>query len=192
MMFFDYVYDKVLNCLVNIKDNDVYAISFSVNSNECNEYKGITNLPSFSVQYNTEAGCNHAGKLSEERWNTAFWDYDEVFIVDVYNDRESAEKLIEWYNSIGVSDIGAENPDLDYDEDCNYIGKGPNGYYELLELVSDVALKLQTDGTVKTRFGIIPIIVHDLEYSWYIRKVTENANPNGEASDFLKSLDNWF
>lgn len=74
----------------------------------------------------------------------------------------------------------------------NNIGKGPVGYYELLCAVSNVAKKLQTDGSIATQFGNIPVIVHDLEYPWYIAEATKNANPNGEADVFLKALKEEF
>ena len=82
--------------------------------------------------------------------------------------------------------------DDEYDEDFNYIGKGPGGYYELLMQISQVAKTLQTDGTIRSKFGEIPIIVHDLEYSWFSKTATIEANPNGEAVDFIKTYDELF
>ena len=70
-----------------------------------------------------------------------------------------------------------------------YIGKGPVGYYELLLEITSVANKLQTNGFIKNKFGrAIPIIIHDLEYSWYVIEATKTANPNGEADTFLTAM----
>lgn len=70
----------------------------------------------------------------------------------------------------------------------NDIEKCPAGYSALLNAVSNVARRLQTEGTVLKRFGRIPILVHDLEYCQYIEEATRNANPGGEADDFLRYL----
>ena len=70
-----------------------------------------------------------------------------------------------------------------------YIGKGPVGYYELLSEITAVANKLQTSGFVKNKFGRpIPIIIHDLEYSWYSIEATLKANSNGEANTFFAAM----
>ena len=71
----------------------------------------------------------------------------------------------------------------------NYIGKGPVGYYELLSEVSALAGRLQKSGFIKEKFGrAISIIVHDLEYPWYVMEATATANPNGEADSFLAAM----
>ena len=70
-----------------------------------------------------------------------------------------------------------------------YIGKGPTGYYELLSEITEVARKLQENGFIKNKFGrSIPIIIHDLEYPWYIIEANKKANPNGEADVFLAAM----
>lgn len=72
-----------------------------------------------------------------------------------------------------------------------YIGKGPVGYYELLSVVITVARKLQTSGFIKEKFGApVPIIIHDMEYPWYIIEANKEANPNGEAESFLLAMKN--
>lgn len=188
-------FEKVLldNCreIINSwKETDIYAISFLVYSNECNKFGNFENFPEFSVGYNTESFCENAPRFSEERWNYAFWLQNNVPIISAQNEK-SAQQLIEWYRENGVENLGIISED-EYDEDCNYIGKGPGGYYELLMLASQTARTLQLDGTIKSKFGSIPIIVHDLDYAWYCKDATSNANPHGEADDFIAAYDQDF
>mgnify|MGYP000006485772 CR=1 FL=1 len=179
--------DKCKSVIDSWRENDIYAISFLIYSNMGETFENVENFPEFSIGYNTERFCGKAPKISEERWNYAFWSQNNQVIISADNN-EMSRHLIDWYQEIGI-----ENPGLtlenEYDEDFNYVGKGPGGYYELLMLVSRVARKLQEDGTIKSRFGEIPIIVHDLEYSWYCKNATVEANPNGQASDFITALD---
>ena len=89
-----------------------------------------------------------------------------------------SEMLFDWYEENGITNIGEEDSDEDYDEDGRYIGKGPVGHYELLEIASNVGRKLQEEGVIEDHFGKpLPIIVHGLEYAWYDVEATENANP---------------
>ena len=192
----NYLYKKVLPIIQSWDDENIYAISFFVYSNEANEYKGVRNISEFSIGYSTEEGCNCAPILSEERWSLLWHRHGEVAIIEPENSgnsaNEGAKVLFEWYKEKGIENIGYENCDNDYDEHMQYIGKGPVGYYELLQAVSNVARRLQTEGTIAAQFGNIPIIVHDMEYPWYIEEATENANPNGEADVFLKALREGF
>ena len=97
--------------------------------------------------------------------------------------------LFEWYEKKGIDNIGDENGDDYYDNEMRYIGKGPVGYYELLSEITAVAKKLQDSGFIKNKFGRpIPIIIHDLEYPWYIIEATKKANSNGEANMFLAAM----
>ena len=183
------LYDKVKAELLKWDEDGIYAISFFVYSNESYEYKGYTNVSTWAISYNTEADCEGAGDLDEERWNYAFWRQDERFIIDVYEPDEYTEALYEWYKENGIDNIGEEDSDNDYDEECNYIGKGPVGHYELVGIASRVARMLQEDGTVRNHFGkALPIIIHGLEYAWYDIEATKNANPNSEADTFVEAM----
>lgn len=186
--FFNYIYDKVSNVIKDWNGDDIYAISFLVRPDSSDNEKKAR-YPELSIAYNTEELCDDKDVDSEERWNVAFWDMDYIMIIS--GEGESA-LFDEWYDKIGVANIGYENEDEMYDEDGTYIGKGPNGYYEFLTLVSNVACKLQTDGTIKNKFGNIPIMVHDFEYTWYTKDATINANPNGEAKDYLHAYEELF
>lgn len=70
-----------------------------------------------------------------------------------------------------------------------YIGKGPVGCYELVQEIAIVAKSLHSSGFIRRMFGRpIPIIIHDLEYSWYTIEATKAANAGGEAAQFLAAM----
>ena len=101
---------------------------------------------------------------------------------------ELTDLLFDWYKENGITNIGEEDDDC-YDENYNYIGKGPVGHYELLGLVSNVAKRLQQEAFIEKKFGQkLPIIIHGLEYAWFDIEATQNANIHGEADVFLKAM----
>lgn len=182
-----YLEDKIQKTISSWNEDDIYAISFFVYTNEENEYNGCSNVTEFFVSYNTEKACKGAGELSEERWNYAFWQQNETPIISTQN--ESIKILFDWYEENGVANIGFEDSEACYDENMLYIGKGPIGCYELVEELISVANNLHDSGFIKNKFGKpIPIIIHDLEYPWYIIEATKKANPNGEANTFLDAM----
>lgn len=187
-----YLYEKVWATIRGWKEEGIYAISFFVYCNTFNTYMGFENYPEFSIGYNTELDCHYAPKLSEERWNYAFWRQNIHEIIAPVDDDEGASLLLKWYIENGIENLGEEDFDNAYDENMHYIGKGPAGYYELLTVISNIARRLQTEKKITAQFGNIPIIVHDLEYPWYIEEATKNANPNGEADVFLRALQGGF
>lgn len=169
-------------------EEDIYAISFLVYANEAYEYGGYANLPHFSVSYRTEHELGGVDALSEKRWNYAFWSQDETPIIDTA-DEESMRTLLAWYKENDIDHLGYEDPTSCYDDKMRYIGKGPDGYAELLAQITAVAADLQTGGFIRKKFGRpIPIIIHDYEYSWYTVEATKTANPNGEANTFLAAM----
>lgn len=184
------LYDKVKSEIMKWNEDDIYAISFFVESNEAYEYNGFENVTMWAISYNTEGDCAGADELDEERWNYAFWRQDETMIIDVDTPDKYTDALFKWYAEHGITNIGEENEEDAYDEDYNYIGKGPVGHYELLQLASSVARNLQDEGVIKEKFGKeLPIIIHGLEYAWYDIEATKNANPNGQADTFFKAID---
>lgn len=184
-----YLEKKLRDVISTWTEADIYAISFFVYSNEAFVYKGHSNVTEFCVSYNTENDCVGTGELSEERWNYAFWRQNETPIIKANNENEGMRILFEWYEENGIDNIGYENYDSCYNNDMQYIGKGPVGYYELLLEITAVAKKLQDSGFIKSKFGKpIPIIIHDLEYPWYIIEATKKANSNGEANTFLAAM----
>jgi len=182
------IYSKVKSIMDTWSESDIYAISFFVYSNESYEYKDFSNVSYFAISYNTESDCAGADLYDEERWNYAFWRQNETPIITPGEPNELADLLFEWYKENGINNIGEEDDDC-YDEDFNYIGKGPVGHYELLQIASEVAKKLQSEGYTEARFGKkLPIIIHGLEYAWYDIEATQNANLNGEADAFIKAM----
>ena len=184
-----YLENKLREVISSWNEDNIYAISFFIYSNEEYEYAGFSNVSEFSVSYNTEDDCNGADELSEERWNYAFWRQNENPIISPYDGNEGAKVLFDWYKENGIDNIGYEDMNALYDSEMRYIGKGPVGYCELLTEVTAVAKRLQESGFIKDKFGKpIPVIIHDLEYSWYVIDATKQANPNGEADVFLTAM----
>lgn len=183
------LYSTVKQIISSWSEDGIYAISFFVYSNEEYKYNGFSNVSSFAVSYNTEEDCENAGQYDEERWNYAFWRQNETPVIDPETPNELTDLLFDWYSENGVTNIGEEDEDC-YDEDCNYIGKGPSGHYELLTLVCEVAKRLQEESFIEQKFGRrLPIIIHGLEYAWYDIEATQNANIHGEADTFLKAME---
>lgn len=184
------LYNEAKTMISSWKANGIYAFSFFVYSNEAYAYRGFSNVPEFSVGYNTESDCPGAGPYDEERWNFAFWRQNNVPIIDPNNGNATTDLLFDWYEENGIRNIGKEDFENSYDENGYYIGKGPIGHYELLTLVSEVAKRLQEEDFIKNHFGkAIPIIVHGLEYAWFDVEATKNANPYGEADVFLEYME---
>lgn len=184
-----YLENKLRGIISAWNEDEIYAISFFVCSNEAYKYNGYSNVTEFFVSYNTEKDCRNAGELSEKRWNYAFWRQNEIPVIESDDENEGMRILFDWYEKIGVVNVGYEDYNACYDDKMKYIGKGPVGYYELLLEITSVANKLQTNGFIKNKFGrAIPIIIHDLEYSWYVIEATKTANPNGEADTFLTAM----
>lgn len=180
---------KILEVLASWPAADQYAIMFLIYPNEAYEYRGYSNLPEFSMLYRCESDVEANRKMFEERWNPAFW-YDglETPIIRFDEPNPVADALIDWYEASGVQQIGEEDPNAMYDSHGLYIGKGPNGLPELLQVVAELANELQRDGTIEAKFGRrLPIILADLEFTWYMIKATHDANPNGEADEYVRA-----
>lgn len=141
--FYELLYQRIKEIINNWNEENIYAVSFFVHSNECIEYNGVDNISTFAISYNTEKDCIGAGQYDEERWNYAFWRQDEIPIIDPDYTDSLISQLFEWYKENGICNIGYEDVDNGYDSEGNYIGKGPVGHYELISLVADVAKQLQ-------------------------------------------------
>lgn len=197
MRFKDMLRTRVLEVLDSWPAEDQYAIMFFVYPNEAYEYRGYSNIPEFLMLYRCESDLEtnnnpyfRASSDDEERWNPAFWDWDlQARVIGFDEPNPIADALMDWYEASGVQDIRDDDPeDIPYDSQMRYIGKGPNGLPELLQVVVELATELQSDGTIEARFGRkIPIIVADYEFTWYMIRATRNANPNGEADEYIQS-----
>ena len=184
-----YLDNKLRNIISAWNKDDIYVISFFVDANEAYEYNGYSNVTVFSVSYNTENDCSATGELSEERWNYAFWHHDETPVIEADNENEGIKILFDWYEENGINNIGYEDYNDCYDNNMRYTGKGPVGYYELLSEITAIAKNLQESGFIKNEFGrSIPIIIHDLEYPWYIIEANKRVNSNGEADMFFAAM----
>jgi len=191
-----YLYEKVKPIINGWDEEGIYAISFFVNSNLAYTYQQYNNVSEFAISYNTEEDCGDVSEYDditaydEERWEYANWRQNTTFIIDPNeNNNEGMEILFQWYRENRIENIGYEDGSRNaYDENMQYIGKGPIGYYELLSVVSDVARQLQTEGFISEKFGNIPIIMHALGYCWYLEEATAHANPNGEADEFFAAM----
>ena len=178
---------KVRNIMEGWEDHGIYAVSFWVDFNEDNTFRGVSNVSEWMVSCNREEDCEDAGPLDEEHWNYAFWNQEEEPVITASDDDPEMALLFDWYHQQGLTHIGSESEDGDYDEEMNYVGKGPEGHYQLLMLAAEVARRLQEEGFLEKRFHKkIPIIVHGLEYAWYDLEATKLANPHGEAEAFLE------
>lgn len=183
------LYDKVKFEMLNWNEDGIYAISFFIYSNMAYEFEDFSNVSTWSISYNTEADCKGAGPLDEERWNYAFWRQNETSIIDIYEPDECTLALYDWYEEQGINNIGFEDMDNIYDENHNYIGKGPVGHYELIGIAANVARKLQEEGFIADQFKKpLPIIIHGLECAWYDIEATQKANPNGEADTYINAM----
>ncbi|SFR75038.1 hypothetical protein [Anaeromicropila populeti] len=182
-----YLYERVKPIIEGWKEEGIYAISFFIETNLVED-----NIPVFIVSYNTEADCEEEDELisyRERRWNYASWRQEETPVI---SDEESTQFLLDWFSEKGIKNVGVEEGEQ-YDEEFRYIGKGPNGLYELLEVITTVAKRLHAEEVIKNKFGKeIPIIVHDLEYPWYMIEATEKANPPGLVDEFIEAVENGF
>ena len=107
------LYDKVKSVMSNWNEDGIYAISFFVYSNETYEFRNFTNVSTWAISYNTEADCEGAGPLDEERWNYAFWRQDETSIIDIdepmvlsYNTPKFIYNYVLFYHIFRVLSIG--------------------------------------------------------------------------------------
>ena len=181
------LYTAIKSIMSTWNEKDIYAISCLVYSNECNEYKDFTNVSSFAISYNTEKDCEGADLYDEERWNYAYWRQNETWIINPDEPNDLTDLLFDWYAENGITNIGEEDSDC-FDEEYNYIGKGPVGHYELLQLVAEAAQKLQQENFIEQHFGKkLPIIIHGLEYAWHDIEATTKANVHGEADTFISA-----
>ena len=110
-----YLENKVRDIISSWNEDEIYAISFFVYTNESFEYNGCSNVTNFFISYNTEKDCNGGGDLAEERWNYAFWRQNEIPIIDSESETEGIKILFDWYKENGINNIGYEDVDSCYD-----------------------------------------------------------------------------
>lgn len=188
MNFETFLEEKIKKTILSWSAPDIYAVSFLLVWNETSADPEERLTPEFSVGYNTEKFCNHAGLYSEGRWNYAFWEQNNTILFD-NRDAYAAGLFSDWCKASEIAEAGKpESEEAMYDEDFNYIGKGPNGNMEFLGLLNTIVTRLRESGWIAAHLGTVPILIHDLEYSWYTLDATRKANPNGEADAFLHAI----
>ncbi len=167
---------KLTDQIKAFDDPAIYSLSLYFEADEGEDF-----IPNVYLTYNTESEFNIDPK-SEERWNYAFWLQNEVPIIE---DDESKADVLSWLKKMKVKDIGFEEGPI-HDAKSRYIGKGPNGLVEILGLFVEIIKELHQTGFIKTQFKKeLPVILHDLEYTWFYIEATKNANPSSTLEDFL-------
>lgn len=170
------LYEKVRSEIEKWDSEGVYALYFGVSVNSIDG-----NIPHFVIGRGVDRG-----KPFPDKWHLAVSAEDET---EITADNETAQALTAWLHAQGVADIGYEDPDEMYDEMMSYIGKGPAGSYELLQLGVKIAKRLFEENFIREKFDRdIPVIFDDLETTWYNLEATENANPDGLADEFLRKF----
>ena len=122
--------NRIMEILESWPAEDQYAIMFFIYPNECYEYGGYSNIPEFIMLYKRESDMSpesqpdpSASSRNEERWNPVFW-WDcggEETVISFDEPNPMADKLIEWYESTGVQNIGYEDSEQCYDSHMKYI-----------------------------------------------------------------------
>lgn len=119
----------------------------------------------------------------EECWNYACWDPDceeEIIGEAQENDVKS------WLQSQGVSQVGIDEEEEVYDENCFYIGHGPNGIQELIQVLKTIVKRLQESKIIEEKAGKrLPILITDLEYTWYFIDAIKEVNELVLIKDFV-------
>ena len=184
---------RIVDALNAIEERDVYALSLftAMSEVEIPGEKDILALPEVKVGYNTESECDGAEPDAEERWNSAFWQPNEMTVLSS-TDEEDTETMIGWYRSLGISPVGYEDEATMYDEDMRYIGKGPSGLAEILAVLSEIVAELHRSGYIREKFGEIPVILCDPEYSPYMIQATMEANPAFTTENFKEYVSSIF
>lgn len=174
-----YFYELIKNIIKKWDIDNIGAMSVVVYANESYTYHGYKNFYEVTIGYITKK------KIESQNF---IWDemdeQDMTFIIQPFCYGEESEIILEWLKEKGIKNIGEEDNTNDFDEDMNYIGRGPNGYYEVLMMFSDVIKDIKLN-EFESKLNKIPVIIHDLEFAWYTEDATLNANPSGEAKPFI-------
>lgn len=101
---------------------------------------------------------------------------------------EERDMLVRWLESRGVENIGVESGEM-YDSDMKYVGKGPGGLYETLQIIAEIFSELFDAKFISDKLGEnVPVIFDAPETPWYCVEATEKANPEGVADEYLKYI----
>lgn len=106
----DYIEAKLCTLISSWDETGIYAISFLVQANESYIYNGHSNVPEFSVSYNTEKDCQGAAPLSEARWNYAFWRQNETYIIEADATNEGMRLLLTGMKKTALTMLAMKTP----------------------------------------------------------------------------------
>ena len=160
--------------------NDCEEIVFFIYSNEEYVYKDISNFFTISI-----GGIPSKAKISEVIDVFDYTDENEEFLLDEDNYDQTAAPVIEYLNEIGIKNIGFEDSENDYDENMYYIGRGPSGLYEMVQLLIEIIIELWTSYNINK-----PILFVDYEATWYLKEATQEVNKRlGLKSKYMKIFD---
>lgn len=123
----------------------------------------------------------------EECWNYARWDpcCEEEIVGEV-----DEEEMKNWLQNQGVNEVGIDEEEDVYDENCLYIGHGPNGIQELIQGLKTIVKRLHENKIITKKIGReLPILITDLEYTWYFTDATREINEPVLIRDFLDWLE---
>ena len=144
----------------------VDELVINIYCNECFEYKGINNF--FSISFGALNKDDDIGEMADV---FECIDDNEKFIINPESYDGEAQLVVDYLKEIGINNIGYENIDDSYNDDMEYIGKGPNGLYELIELISKIIVEVW-----KERDYQIPVLFVDYEASWFLEECTKLLN----------------
>jgi hypothetical protein len=175
----DYLFERIIETIQAIPleiASDIYVLSCVIPIDG-----SVSPLPHFEFGYNThtqrlactpklgqESVGNHvASSAGEAKWNYAFWLHDSyISFLDESTDPIGTRLCRAWIESENLDSI--------------------KGWELLWPLVTELAKRLNTSGIITAKFGqFLPIIVHDIAMSGDAVIPTEQANPEGQASEFL-------
>lgn len=174
-----YLYEQAKNAILNFDEKttpDIYAISLWITDEI--DPREIQATVGYNTRSHLEKSKHDAKDEDEARWNFAFWLQNEETILGgddaafqnwvksldcYYTDEEASEDIHKCLERMAAIKKGFAN------------------------IVIDIARRLHADGVIKTKFGRdIPIIIHELEYYADPLDWTSRANPNSQATDFIR------
>lgn len=178
----DRLYAEIKSVIQEWTEPGIYAISFFVS-----DYDDDPQFPTVTVGYNThkqyESSMQDASDLQEAKWNYAFWLQNEEYCFG-YDD--TGELVQNWIAENHFENIEASEEEQ-YDENGRYIGNGPLITQKFIEQLVITACRLHAENIIKDHFGKdLPVIIHELECYEAIARQTQEANPNGEADEFVR------
>jgi hypothetical protein len=152
------------------------------------------------VGFNTEArvaettpapgqgpGWPVASDPGEARWNFAFWLQNELGVLgDPSKDPEGAAHAERWLRDLELW-YSDEEEEADFEAAMK---KAEPIDAKFADLLVEITRQLHDDGTIVRIFGRrIPVLIHELEYYDAIAEQNRRANPNGEADEFARWID---